>query len=86
MNIEAEQYMKTRHGDSVIEIIDQIIRYCRYLDKEKAKSFADKLGGIDFLNQLLQQGNIKMILYLKIRECVENPTAPYKITIKQSTE
>lgn len=55
--------------------IDQLIKYCRHTEKEYREK-SGKISGIELLNELLTQGEIKMDLYLRLREAVENYETP----------
>ena len=57
--------------------------------KETAKKYKieykekdGKHSGVELLTELLTQGAMKMDLYLKVREAVENYETPYEITLR----
>ena len=72
---------KESHKDRMVDTLDQLIKYCRHTEKEYREKDG-KMSGIELLNELLTQGAMKMDLYLRVREVVENYETPYEITLR----
>ena len=68
-------------GQKAIDIVNKTIKYCRYIDKQNKKSITDKIGGLEYLSEILTKGYITMDLYLQMRQAVENPDREYNITL-----
>lgn len=79
-NEEIMALMKESHKERMVDTLDQLIRYCRHQEKEY-KEGNGEISGVTFLTEMLTQGAMKMDLYLRVREAVENYTTPYEITL-----
>ena len=75
--------MQENHNAQIMNTVDKLIEYCRHKEKE---FLADKSehSGSEFLHQLASNGTLPPYLYLKIKECIDNPDAPYKININHN--
>ncbi len=73
--------MKESHKERTVDILDQLIRYCRHAEKEYMEKDGEH-SGVELLTELLRQGAMKMDLYLRVREAVENYEIPYEITLR----
>ena len=84
MEITTEEVMgimKDGYEGKVVEALDQLIRHCRHVEKEYREGNRE-FGGVYLLGELVKQGTMKMSLYLRVREAVENYTTPYEITVR----
>ena len=68
MNIEINSdeiitLMKQSHSDDISNTLDQIIRYCRHVQKDYIEGNSE-ISGIHILTELLKQGSIKPDLCL----------------------
>ena len=72
--------MKASYEDDAIRTLDQMIKHLRYVE-ERYKKGESEHSGLLLLGELLKQGTIKMDMYLKIREIVENYNTPYEIVL-----
>ena len=73
--------MKESHKERTVDTLYQLIKYCRHTEKEY-KEKDGKHSGVELLTELLTQGAMKMDLYLRVREAVENYETPYEITLR----
>lgn len=77
--------MKDGYREKAVDTLDQLIRYCRHVEKEYKEKDGEH-SGLAMLGELLKQGAMKMDLYLKVREAVENYNTPYEITLRDGEE
>lgn len=85
MNIEINSdeiitLMKQSHSDDISNTLDQIIRYCRHVQKDYIEGNSE-ISGIHILTELLKQGSIKPDLFVKVMEVVERYKTPYEIKV-----
>lgn len=80
-DVNMEIMPKRNLEEAMIIVINEMIEYFRLIEKEK-KEMKRGIGGVEMLTDMLTQGSIKMNLYLKIKEAIQNPDTPYKITVK----
>ena len=79
-NEELISVMKVDVRNTVVDAMDQMIRYLRQRQKEY-QAGSESVSGVTLLNEILMRGAISMSLYLKIRETLDNLDAPYEIIL-----
>jgi hypothetical protein len=69
---EVMALLKSQHQEHTADVITQIIMYLR------SKKDTDP-SAINFLDDMLQLGNIPISTYQKMRDAVENPDAEFTV-------
>lgn len=73
---ELKELFVQAHKSRLIYSIDQLVRYCRYSEKEVEHS------GVKLLKEMLTEGIIDKDLYATLKLAAENFDTPYEITFK----
>ncbi len=71
--------------DSMVkDVAEKIIEYCRFKEKQKSlgKLSVDEIGGIETMQQLVNNGTLTVFQYLKMIPAVEYFDTPYNLNIK----
>ena len=79
-DIELAKFCEERYKESITNTIEQIIEYCRNIQKEYILGDGE-ISGVRLLTELLIQGGMEFNQYLIIKEAVENYNTPYEINL-----
>ena len=85
-NKNPRELLKEQQQANYENTIDQLIKYCRYLNEERKKDpvldplYVPEASGNDVIAHMLQQGQIKPWLYMHISYLVNNPGIDYIVS------
>ena len=78
-------HLKEAYFNTIETTTDNLIRYCRYMQKEYVENDSET-SGLDILFRLMQGGTITLDMYGKLLAAIENYTVDYTLTINLDEE
>jgi len=78
--LELAKFCEERYKESITNTIEQIIEYCRNVQKEYILGDVE-VSGVELLTELFIKGGMESHQYLIMKEAIENYNTPYEINL-----
>lgn len=79
---EVQDYFNHMKTNMIKDSLTKMIEHCRRTERKYQEGRGSK-SGVEFLNLMLQQGCLKMELYIKLLPIIQDYDTPYTLTLQE---